>query len=200
MNTLGHQTVTHPTAQQFLFLKVLLLRHQCFTSTLSPGPISDSLAFLFLSAYTFAFAFIPLSLSRTSLAITSSLNSGSFVRIFLPNNSAGLTPVVVCGVDLYATKYLRNSSFQSFPSACAILILFNKDLFRRSTSPFAWGHKGVVFRCSTPRSSRYHSNTSEPNCGSLSLVTDSGKPWVVKISSKRSIIFSDVVDRITPIS
>ena len=32
------------------------------------------------------------------------------------------------------------------------------------------------------------------------LVTDSGKPWVVKVSSKHSIIFSDVVDRIISIS
>ena len=40
-----------------------LFCRSCFTSTLSPGLMSDSLAFLFLSAYTFAFAFTPLSLS-----------------------------------------------------------------------------------------------------------------------------------------
>ena len=43
--------------------------------------------------------------------------------------SAGLTPVVVWGIDLYAIRYLRTSSFHCLPSACAICILFKRDRF-----------------------------------------------------------------------
>ena len=114
--------------------------------------------------------------------------------------SAGLTPVVVWGVDLYAIRYLRTSSFHCLPSACAIRILFKRDRFCLSTSPFAWGHNGVVFLCSIPQSSKYFSNSFETNCRPLSLVTDSGKPWIMKILSRLSMIFSDVVERIISIS
>ena len=108
LNNNGNLAVSCPGANS---VENLFCR-SCFTSTLSPRPMFDSSAFLFLSAYTFAFAFIPLSLSRTSLATISSLNSASFVCIFLQKKiSAGLTPVMVCGVDLYAKRYLRTSSF-----------------------------------------------------------------------------------------
>ena len=77
----------------------------CLISTLLPGTRSEYLASLFPSAYNLAFTFISpsLSLSCTSLTTRSSWNSANLVRIFFPKrSSAGLTPVVVWGVDLYA--------------------------------------------------------------------------------------------------
>ena len=148
----------------------------CFSNTLSLGTRSEYSACLFFSAYNLAFAFISPSLSCTSLGARSSRNSGKLVRIFLPNrSSAGLTRVVVLGVDLYAIKYLQTSSFHCLPSACAICILFKRDQFCLSISPLVWGHKGMVLLCSIPHSSKYLSNILETNCGPLSLVTDSGK-------------------------
>ena len=88
----------------------------CFSITLSPGTRSEYSACLFFSACNLAFAFISPSLSCTSLRTWSSWNSGNLVRIFLPNrSSAGLTRVVVLGVDLYAIKYLWTSSFHCLP-------------------------------------------------------------------------------------
>ena len=74
--------------------------------------------------------------------------------VFLPNrSSAGLTLVVVWGVDLYAIKYLRTSFFHCFPLACTICNLF-KSCLCLPTSPFAWGHNGMVFVCSIPQPSK----------------------------------------------
>ena len=126
----------------------------CFSSTLLPGTRSEYSACLFLSAYNLAFTFISPSLSCSSLTPWSSWNSGNLVRIFLPNrSSAGLTLVVVWGVDLYAIKYLRTSFFHCFPLACTICNLF-KSCFCLPTSPFAWGHNGMVFVCSIPQPSK----------------------------------------------
>ena len=81
-----------------------------FTSTLSPGPISDSLAFLFLSAYTFAFAFFPLSLSRTSLGITSTIRLGSPLLWY-----AGSTYMRPGTCELHPSNlFLRLAQFSSF--------------------------------------------------------------------------------------
>ena len=67
-------------------------------------------------------------LSPPPLSKRSSWNSGKLVRLFLPNrSSAGLTRVVVLGVDLYAIRYLRMSSFHCLPSACALPNLFKRD-------------------------------------------------------------------------
>ena len=108
----------------------------CFSTTLLPGTRSEYSACLFLSAYNLAFTFISPSLSCTSLTTRSSWNSGNLVRIFLPNrSSAGLTPVVVWGVDLYAIKYLRTSFFLCFPLACTIC-----NLFKRVGSAFPLRH------------------------------------------------------------
>ena len=108
--------------------------------------------------------------------------------------SSRLTPVVVWGVELYAIRYLLTSFFHFLSSTWAILILFRRDLCCLSTSPFAWGHNGVVFLCSMPQSSKYLSNSLETNWDPLSLIIENGKPWVVKILSKLSIILSDVVE------
>lgn len=103
-------------------------------------------------------------LSPPPLSKRSSWNSGKLVRLFLPNrSSAGLTRVVVLGVDLYAIKYLRMSSFHCLPSACALPNLFKRDQFFLSISPFVWGHKGMVLLCSIPHSSKYLSNILETN-------------------------------------
>ena len=47
---------------------------------------------------------------------------------------------------------------------------FQKSWFCLFTSPFAWGHNGMVFLCSIPLHSKYLSSSP------LSVVTDSGKP------------------------
>jgi hypothetical protein len=52
-------------------------------------------------------------------------------------------------------KYFWSSSFQFFFSACVIFSRFKKDLFCRSISPFACGHKGVIRRCVIPFCSQY---------------------------------------------
>ena len=98
------------------------------------------------------FTFISPPLSCTSLTTQSSWNSGNLVWIFLPNrSSAGLTPVVMWGVDLYAIKYLRTSFFHCFPLVCVI-----RNLFKRVGSAFPLCHLlGAImvwFSCV-----RYHS-------------------------------------------
>ena len=132
----------------------------CFSNTLSPGTRSEYSACLFFSAYNLAFAFISPSLSCTSIRTWSSWNSGNLVWTFFPNrSSAGLTRVVVLVVDLYAIKYyFVNFFLPLFASAFAICILFKRDRSCLSTTPFVWGHKGVVLLCSMPHPSKYLSN------------------------------------------
>ena len=88
--------------------------------------------------------FFPFSLASLSLSCTSWSSTGNSsipgmrVRNFLRNrSSAGLTPVVLCGVVLYIDRKDAISSFQFLFSICAILILFSREWFCLSTSPFA---------------------------------------------------------------
>ena len=91
-----------------------LFSFSCLSNTLSPSRISLSRAFLWHSVYTFPFAFLSLSRSRTSSSMPNFWRWGSLVLIRLLNNSsAGLTPVVECGV-------LR--SYPSLISSCDPLL------------------------------------------------------------------------------
>ena len=130
---------------------------------------------------------------RQFVLITES-SSGSFVRIFLLNkSSAGLTPVVECGVLLYARKTVLNSFLQSRPSAGAILIAFKSVRFWRSTSPFACDHNGVVRMCWMLFAFMNNLNSSDTNWGPLSEVIVTSKPCVVNMSSSASTTRTVVV-------
>ena len=78
-------------------------------------------------------------------------SSGSLVLIFLLNrSSAGLTPVVECGVLRWANRNVGSSFFQSCPLELASVVAFNRVRVCLSTSPFACGHNGVTCLCSIP--------------------------------------------------
>ena len=67
---------------------------------------------------TFPFSFLSLSRSRTSSSMLNPWRWGSLVLIRLLNkSSAGLTPVVECGVLRYVIKKLSISDFQLRPCA-----------------------------------------------------------------------------------
>ena len=168
----------------------------CFSSTLLPGTRSEYSACLFLSAYNLAFTFISPSQSCTSLTTRSSWNSGNLVRIFLPNRSSSGLRHSGGGVRSQSVCYqvFANFFLPRFPFDLRNLQPFQKSWFCLSTSPFAWGHNGTVFICSIPQPSKYLSN------GPLSLVTDSGKPRIMKILSRLLMISEDVVEHVISIS
>ena len=90
-----------------------------FSKTRSPGTTGLSAAPCLLSACSLwvNLSFQSLSLTPLSNRLPAHLNSGSLVFNSLPNiRNAGVTPVLVCGVDIYASRNICSSSQQSFPS------------------------------------------------------------------------------------
>ena len=99
-------------------------------------PLDSQLHISLCPHKSFCVSFLAQYWSRISslLAGAPRLNSGNFDRISLPNiEKNGATPVIIWGVDLCAVTSLWRSCRKSF---------FNKVRFWRSTSPFAWGHRG----------------------------------------------------------
>lgn len=116
---------------------VNLLVCSCFGNTLSPSFTSLSRAPRFSSAYRFPHSLAFLSLSRTfQLSTWNSSIPGIRVLNFLRKmSSAGLSPVVLCGVVLCMTRKDSISFLQSFFSICTILIPLSRDRFYLSTTP-----------------------------------------------------------------
>lgn len=69
--------------------------------------------------------------------------------------AAGLTTMVVCGINRYVIK-MRVSNLQSLLSVRAILVRFRKDLFCLSVSRFALGYYNVVILLQYPGTSQIH--------------------------------------------
>ena len=149
-----------------------LFSFSCLSNTLSPSRISLSRAFLWQSAYTFPFAFLSLSRSRTSSSMLNSWRWGSLVLIRLLNNSSARLTPVECGVLRYIIKKLSISDFQLRPSASAIRRRSRILRFCLSISPLACGHKSAVRPCSIPFSSKYFVKCSLVKCGPLSVLKD----------------------------
>ena len=85
------------------------------------------------------------SLVASTSSSSTLTSSGILVVSYLLNSdSAGLFPVVACGMDLYSKRSFFSSSLQFSPSAWAALMDFRSDLFCLSTSSLALGHRGVV--------------------------------------------------------
>ena len=155
----------------------------CFiNSTLYLSDTSESGDLLF--AFSAPRCFRSASWSRACWSVVPALscsssvlsNSGILVLIFLPYNiSAGLIPVVVWG---------GNSRCHGFPSVWATRIGLSNDLFCRSASPFALGHKGIVLLCLFPSSSRNSSISWLTKFDPLSVRSVSGIPWRVKCFSR----------------
>ena len=118
---------------------VNLFFRSCLDNTVSPSFTSLSRAQRFSSAYSFPFSLASLSLSRTSWSFTGNSSiPGIRVHSFLRNrSSAGLTPVMLCGVGLFIIRKEPSSYFQFIFSICATFILFNRKQLGLSTSPFA---------------------------------------------------------------
>ena len=94
------------------------------------------------------------------------------------NNSAGVAPVVLCGV----VRYLRRKSASLCSMALALLLsktCFTKASFTtltdRSAAPFDWGWLGGTRVCLIPFLLINSPNSLEVNCGPLSDTTSSGK-------------------------
>ena len=137
-----------------------------FSRTCSPGNTGLNMATRLLSAYALAVSLWFQSRSQTfsSRMFLSLRSSGNFVFSSLPNMTyAGVTPVLTCGVVLYANRNFTSSPFYPFPSTCATLSAFKSVRFCLSTSPFACGHKGGDVWCSIPCSSKKLLNSSDWN-------------------------------------
>ena len=126
-----------------------LFCRSCFNRTLSPGTRSEYSACLFSSAYNLAFA-----LSFRCLCLA--LHLLHYLR-GIQVTWSGFS--FQTGVQLDSRRWwceesicMQSGICELLPSsACAIRILVKRDWFCLSTSPFAWGHNGVVFLCSIPK-------------------------------------------------
>ena len=148
------------------------------------------------SAYSFPFSLTSRSLSRTSWSSTGNSSiPGIRVHSFLRNrSSAGLTPVMLCGVGLFIIRKEPSSYFQFIFSICATFILFNRKQLGLSTSPFAWGQSGVTRLRSMRSSSIGLQNSSLMSCGPLLEVILTGSPWGRSIFLRLAITLSAIVN------
>ena len=89
------------------------------------------------------FSFLRASVTRL-YSPQENISSLSFIILPLNISKAGDTPVLACGVLLYAKMYLSSSCFQSFVSACAILMAFRSVLKKLSILEFETGRNGII--------------------------------------------------------
>ena len=85
-------------------------------------------------------------------------------------------------------------SCSTFPSALVVLTTLPMVLMKRSASPFASGHSGVIFRCLKPREEAKSANCFPLNGGPLSVRMTSGIPNVEKMSSSFDLTYLKDVD------
>ena len=154
-------------------------------TTCSPSPAWVTLYHLFECHFRMHFfcslhtpSLSPFSLCHFIFLQVNSWCCGNLVLIFRPNNnSAGLTPVVECGVLRYIIKKSSICDLQSRPSAWAMRKRFRLERFCLSISSLACGYKGVVCLCSIPFSSRYPLTWSLTNSGPFSGLKEQGSEW-----------------------
>ena len=94
----------------------------------------------------------------------------------LSSNSAGVTPVVVWGVDLYANKNLLSVVCTVPPNPSNFFIPSLKIRTDLSTKPLDEGCLGVVFTCKISFLAIKSANSSLTNPEPLSETTISGSP------------------------
>ena len=137
-------SVSHFFRQQYAIVGQMVLT-TCFAGHVSLEPCMSTHHVTFFCADKFGFIVISASLYSTSVVVSCSLISYSFVRIFVRRIfsqtvvvwEGAISYVVLSEVNRYTIDCLRVSDFYCLPSAWAILIRLRRDLFCPSTLPFA---------------------------------------------------------------
>ena len=93
------------------------------------------------------------------------------------NSSHGGVFVVVCGVHRYCNRKLLNLWESDRSSPRLAFMAFLNVCTSLSAKPFDAGWYGEQRMCFTPFFLQKVANSSEVNCGPLSLTNCVGKPW-----------------------
>ena len=146
--------------------------------------------FLFLSAYHFliSFPFQSFSAIRSCIGLRAGFLGVSSrpMFIFLPvQASKGDIFVVLWEVALYCLRKWGNWVFQLNSSTVVTRIYLFRVRTKRSASPFASGHKGVILLCLKPDWVAKSLKSCPWNGGPLSVLTMVGYPCLAKIILRR---------------
>ena len=101
---------------------------------------------------------------------------------------------MVCGVALSWRRYLYSSARGSSPSTEAVCNNLHKNFTKFSVKPLHCGSSGLTGESLNPISFAYSAISWLEYGGPLSVVSDSGMPWVEKILSNMDFSFLRIVE------